>query len=93
LPEVLETLVRLPHVLSASRAVARVEGPKLLHRDFGGRSTADGPDFRARFPIGAPTIGHLEVLWTDGRQTIDRDHEIAVETICVSLERALRRIA
>jgi UDP-GlcNAc:undecaprenyl-phosphate GlcNAc-1-phosphate transferase len=93
LPEVLETLVRLTEVLSASRAVARVESPKLLRRDFEGGGAAHGQAFRVCFPIGALTLGSLEVLWTDGRREIHRDDEIAVENICVCLEKAVRRIS
>jgi len=45
-----------------------------------------------RFTIGKPSFGDVEVHWSDGRNRIDRDEEIAIERICVFVERALRRI-
>jgi UDP-GlcNAc:undecaprenyl-phosphate/decaprenyl-phosphate GlcNAc-1-phosphate transferase len=49
-----------------------------------------GPKVQARFPL-EPGIGHLEIEWTDGRDEIDRDHEIAAETLCKAITRALER--
>src|SRR5207249_3890319 len=44
--------------------------------------------FLARFPI-EPAFGHLEIEWRDGRLKPDRDHEIAAETLCRAVSRAL----
>jgi UDP-GlcNAc:undecaprenyl-phosphate GlcNAc-1-phosphate transferase len=92
LPEVLEMLAPIPEVVSASRAVAVVAAAG-LRRDFQPeRSTDRGPIFSAHFAIGKPSFGDVEVHWSDGRNRIDRDEEIALERICVFVEKALRRI-
>ena len=91
-PEVLELLAPIPEVVSARRMVAFVPSAG-LRRDFhAGHSTHDGPVFSARFDIGRPAFADVEVHWNDGRNRIDRDDEIAIQRICVFVERALRRI-
>lgn len=37
-------------------------------------------------------LGEFEVVWSDGRRTVDRDDEIAIETIAGHLEGALVRL-
>jgi UDP-GlcNAc:undecaprenyl-phosphate GlcNAc-1-phosphate transferase len=54
-----------------------------------------GPDLlRARYGLVAarPQEAHVELGWTDGRATVDRDTEIAVELLCEHLAVALERI-
>jgi len=54
-----------------------------------------GPDLlRARYSLlgERPDEGGLELGWTDGRETVDRDTEIAVELLCEHVYGALQRI-
>jgi UDP-GlcNAc:undecaprenyl-phosphate GlcNAc-1-phosphate transferase len=50
--------------------------------------------FRARYSILAerPGARHIELGWEDGRTSIDRDSEIAIELLCEHLCDALERI-
>jgi UDP-GlcNAc:undecaprenyl-phosphate/decaprenyl-phosphate GlcNAc-1-phosphate transferase len=45
---------------------------------------SDAKPFRASFEIVGreKPIGSIEMLWSDGRQEIDRDEEIAIELLC-----------
>ena len=90
-PEVLEMLAPIPEVVSASRACAFVRAAG-LRRDFQAERATQGPVFSACFAIGKPSFADVEVYWNDGRSRIDRDDEIALQRICVFVERALRRI-
>jgi hypothetical protein len=49
---------------------------------------------RARYGLIAERLGddHLDLAWTDGRTTIHRDVEVAVELLCDHLSTALDRI-
>ena len=91
-PEVLEMLAPIPEAVSARRVVAVVPAAGLRRAFHAGPSAHDGPLFSARFAIGRPAFGDVEVHWNDGRNRIDRDDEIAMERICLFMERALRRI-
>jgi hypothetical protein len=54
-----------------------------------------GPDvMRARYSLlgERPDEGGLELGWTDGRDTVDRDTEIAVELLCEHVYAAVGRI-
>jgi len=69
-------------------------GGKKLTEYTTGFDEAGSDLFRARYPI-APERkppATLELGWTDGRSTIDRDTEIAVETLCLHLATAVERI-
>jgi hypothetical protein len=50
---------------------------------------------RARFSLlgERPDDGRLELGFTDGRRTVDRDTEIAVELLCEHVQAAVGRIA
>jgi UDP-GlcNAc:undecaprenyl-phosphate GlcNAc-1-phosphate transferase len=50
---------------------------------------------RARFSLlgERPDDGRLELGFTDGRSTVDRDTEIAVELLCEHVHAAIERIA
>ena len=50
---------------------------------------------RARFSLlgERPDDGRLELGFTDGRRTVDRDTEIAVELLCEHVYAAVQRIA
>jgi UDP-GlcNAc:undecaprenyl-phosphate GlcNAc-1-phosphate transferase len=92
LAQVLEALAPLPSVLAANRAVASVSQAG-LQRDFpSGEPASHGPVFTAVFPFGNPPVGKVEVQWSDGRNRIDRDEEIALQRICSFVERSMRRI-
>jgi hypothetical protein len=54
-----------------------------------------GPElFRARYGLlpERPGDTHIELGWTDGRVTVDRDTEIAIEILCEHAATALDRI-
>jgi len=89
LAEVLEAVAPLPSVLAANRAAVVVPDAG-LRRDFPSENQTGGPVFSAVFPFGT---GKVEVQWTDGRNRIDRDEEIALQRICSFVERAMRRIS
>jgi UDP-GlcNAc:undecaprenyl-phosphate GlcNAc-1-phosphate transferase len=90
--EAFQTVARLAGSLDAS-------GVKLVTLD--GDVLAKGvvpPSERpetvcCRVLLGDPRdpVGHLAVAWQDGRDEIDRDDEIALETIAPALTTALRR--
>jgi UDP-GlcNAc:undecaprenyl-phosphate GlcNAc-1-phosphate transferase len=50
---------------------------------------------RARFSLlgERPDDGRLELGFTDGRRTVDRDTEIAIELLCEHVYAAVQRIA
>jgi UDP-GlcNAc:undecaprenyl-phosphate GlcNAc-1-phosphate transferase len=50
--------------------------------------------FRARYNVFPERPGdtHIELGWADGRTTVDRDTEIAIEILCDHLSAALERI-
>jgi UDP-GlcNAc:undecaprenyl-phosphate GlcNAc-1-phosphate transferase len=54
----------------------------------------DGELFRARYGLlpERPGDTHVELGWTDGRSTVERDTEIAVELLCDHVSAALERI-
>jgi len=87
--EVLEALAPLPSIVAATRAAAIVPDAG-LRRDFPSEQQSEGPVFSAVFPFGT---GKVEVQWTDGRNRVDRDDEIALQRICSFVERAMRRIS
>src|SRR5205085_411603 len=66
-PEVLEMLAPIPEAVSASRVVAVVPAAGLRRAFHAGPSAHDGPLFSARFAIGRPAFGDVEVHWNDGR--------------------------
>jgi len=48
--------------------------------------------FLANFSL-PHALGKVELEWDDGRAELDRDHEIAAETMCGHIALALRRVA
>lgn len=54
----------------------------------------DGDCLRARTGLIAerPCDDHVDLAWIDGRDTVDRDTEIAIELLCEHLSVALDRI-
>ena len=51
--------------------------------------------FSARFSLAGERPGskHLILTWADGRSEVDRDTEIAIETLCQHLSGALDRVS
>ena len=73
-----------PGVLSANWA-----GPKLA--PYNGSARELPQLFRAHFEL-PNQIGKLELSWLDGRETLDRDHELAAESVCRNIAHAIHRI-
>jgi UDP-GlcNAc:undecaprenyl-phosphate GlcNAc-1-phosphate transferase len=79
-------------------------GLRLIEEDEDGTSTsthfstefgeANVPQFRTRHSLlgERAEAGHIELGWNDGRSSIDRDTEIAVELLCEHVLHALKRI-
>jgi UDP-GlcNAc:undecaprenyl-phosphate GlcNAc-1-phosphate transferase len=65
--------------------------PEGFSEGFEGRGGEDL--LRARFglAVGLPGRSEIEVAWTDGRDTVDRDTEIAIEILCGHVAGALER--
>jgi hypothetical protein len=54
------------------------------------------PDlFRVRYGLDPerPGESYIELGWTDGRDSIDRDIEVAIEELCSNLAPAVARLA
>jgi UDP-GlcNAc:undecaprenyl-phosphate GlcNAc-1-phosphate transferase len=79
--------------LGASAASLRVsaQGGRAWSEGFEGASAAP---LRARYRLVAADPGgdHVELGWSDGRESVDRDVEIAVELLCEHLAAALQRL-
>ncbi|MFT3913254.1 MAG: MraY family glycosyltransferase [Anaeromyxobacteraceae bacterium] len=83
--------------LGASGVALRLAGPRALagSEPFeDGFEEAEGPLFRARYGLVAERPGehHLELGFDDGRFSIDRDTEIAVELLCEHVSGAFDRL-
>jgi hypothetical protein len=91
-----ESLVDVAPALGAQQVALEVmpsgAGPVTYRASVGDDGAADL--LRARFPVVAarPASAVLELAWADGRESIDRDTEIAVELLCGHLAQALDRI-
>lgn len=86
--------------IAASALGASAVALTLADAEKGQPSFSEGFDgdpgqlFRARYHLLPERLGeeHLELGWDDGRDSIDRDTEIAVELLCEHLSTALERI-
>jgi UDP-GlcNAc:undecaprenyl-phosphate GlcNAc-1-phosphate transferase len=77
--------------LGASAIGLRLEGGEERSQGF----VAAAPDLlRARYGLLPERPGEscLEIGWTDGRETVERDTEIAIELLCDHLSAALERL-
>jgi UDP-GlcNAc:undecaprenyl-phosphate GlcNAc-1-phosphate transferase len=82
--------------LGASAIALRLAGASEEER----RALSDGFDeadselFRVRYGVVPERPGEdvLELGWSDGRRTLDRDNEIAIELLCDHLYGALERL-
>ncbi len=78
--------------VSADRMRLNVDSRQFeLHANALSAPDASG-SFLARFNL-PYAIGAVELEWHDGRAQVDRDHEIAAETLCGHLAHALRRVS
>jgi UDP-GlcNAc:undecaprenyl-phosphate GlcNAc-1-phosphate transferase len=77
--------------LGASAVGLRLEDGEELAHGFVGRPPGL---LRARYGLFPERPGDacLEVGWTDGRDTVDRDTEIAIELLCAHVATALERL-
>jgi len=87
------TLPTLQASCAALRVVAR-NGTVQTSEYSWGFDEAPASVLRARFSLlgERPDDGRLELGFTDGRRTVDRDTEIAVELLCEHVYAAARRI-
>jgi UDP-GlcNAc:undecaprenyl-phosphate GlcNAc-1-phosphate transferase len=84
----------------AVRAAAPALGASSVSLRLAGRQWTEGLPgagpgaLRARYPIAAGRAGehHLEIGFSDGRTTVDRDTEVAAEILCEHAAAALERI-
>ncbi len=70
------------------------EGQDVPHRFTEGFDEAGPELFRARYGVlpERPGDTHIELGWSDGRTSVDRDAEIAIELLCDHLSIALERL-
>jgi UDP-GlcNAc:undecaprenyl-phosphate GlcNAc-1-phosphate transferase len=93
--EIVDSMSELRPALKASTIRLDLPGAFVVHREG---EPANGDSVlhalsnavSVRIPV-EPGLGHLEIEWTDGRDSPDRDHEIAAETLCRHLSAALER--
>jgi UDP-GlcNAc:undecaprenyl-phosphate GlcNAc-1-phosphate transferase len=80
--------------LGASAMALRAAALRREERPEGPGVHVDGV-LRARFGLrpGGPGGDHLELAWSDGRASVGRDTEVAVEQLCHHLSAALGRLA
>jgi len=93
--DVLGSIKGLAPALKASTVRLDLAGTFTIHGDGDAANCESGitavpAAVRARFPV-EPGLGYIEIEWNDGRPVPERDHEIAAETLCVALARALER--
>ncbi len=83
-------------LLGASAIALRLAraAPEELQELSAGFDEAGAELFRARYNVFPERPGdtHIELGWSDGRATVDRDTEIAIEILCDHVSAALERI-
>jgi UDP-GlcNAc:undecaprenyl-phosphate GlcNAc-1-phosphate transferase len=88
------------HVWAATRLAARVVGARSVALEFpptlGGEAArihgfGRGVLLVARYDLPSPAGGSLRLGWSDGRDEVDRDTEIAIELLCERLSEAVER--
>jgi UDP-GlcNAc:undecaprenyl-phosphate GlcNAc-1-phosphate transferase len=91
--EAAKTLGATSATLMSDPAAKLTSTPTTVFRWDGGPLDASPEPFRGRFVVpGGKAERNLELGWTDGRQEIDRDTEIAVDIFCEYLGDALDAI-
>jgi UDP-GlcNAc:undecaprenyl-phosphate GlcNAc-1-phosphate transferase len=105
--EALRSADSIEDIWVALRQAARAVGAAAVALHLPGDASADpgphaegfkdvGPElFRARYGLlpERPGDTHIELGWSDGRDTVDRDTEIAVEVLCDHVAAALDRVS
>jgi len=90
LEDVIESFHRFAPAVKASAVSARIAGTTSERRyGIGGEN-----EFRAAFPLseGRQTFGNVTVIWRDGRKALDIVHALAIEDLCATVARAVRRV-
>ena len=89
-----ETVPALQATCAALRIVARNGTVQTSEYSWGFDEAPDSV-LRARFSLlgERPDDGGLELGFTDGRRTVDRDTEISIELLCEHVYAALQRVA
>ncbi|HEY5676426.1 MAG TPA: hypothetical protein VIR81_06575, partial [Myxococcales bacterium] len=92
LEEVIESFHQFAHAVSASAVSARI-GSTLSERRYGIGDAAD--EFKAAFALaqGRSSVGKVTVIWHDGRKALDVNHALAIEDLCMSVARAVKRVS
>lgn len=90
LDEVIESFHQFAPAVSASAVSARI-GSKLSERSY---QAGEGGEFKAAFSLseGRRSLGNVTVVWRDGRETLDLDHALAIEELCETVARAVKRV-
>jgi len=94
--EILTALRLGAKAVGASRAALRdADRAEAVAQGFDGSAGASVEHVIARFSLEGerPGAKHLILAWEDGRSEVDRDTELAVETLCEHLSAALDRVA
>jgi UDP-GlcNAc:undecaprenyl-phosphate/decaprenyl-phosphate GlcNAc-1-phosphate transferase len=91
LDDLIESLHQFAPAVSASGISANLGGT-LSERRYG---IVAGQEFRAAFSLseGRKNLGKVTVVWRDGRKTLDLDHALAIEDLCETVARALKRVS
>jgi UDP-GlcNAc:undecaprenyl-phosphate/decaprenyl-phosphate GlcNAc-1-phosphate transferase len=91
LEDVIESFHQFAPAVSAS-AVSTHIGSTLSERRYG--IDGDG-EFKAAFSLseGRRSLGKVTVVWRDGRKALDLDHALAIEELCETVARAVKRVS
>ncbi len=91
LDDVIDSLHQFAPAVSASAISANIGGTLSERRDGMGA----GQEFRAAFSLseGRKNLGRVTVIWRDGRKTLDLDHALAIEDLCETVARAVKRVS
>jgi UDP-GlcNAc:undecaprenyl-phosphate GlcNAc-1-phosphate transferase len=91
LDDVIESFHQLAPAVSASVVSAHI-GSTLSERRYGG---GGGQEFKAAFSLseGSRNLGKVTVVWRDGRKMLDMDHALAIEDLCETVARAVKRVS
>jgi UDP-GlcNAc:undecaprenyl-phosphate/decaprenyl-phosphate GlcNAc-1-phosphate transferase len=92
LEDVIESFHQLAPAVSASVVSARIGGT-LSERRYGVGDAAN--EFKAAFMLaeGHDSLGKVTVIWRDGRRALNVDHALAIEDLCETVARAVKRVS
>jgi UDP-GlcNAc:undecaprenyl-phosphate GlcNAc-1-phosphate transferase len=91
LDHVIETLQHVPPIVSAAAVRTNIGEVAAAY----GRPTKEAEGLKMQFSLieGNRRFGHLEIAWDDGRAHVKADDALAIEEICQSVVRAVRRVS